>query len=101
VFPPKPTKNPQEWLKALWSSLQRGGHHFGAEAFLEQGSDGSVRMQSKMHEELPDSMRPMVKAYMRQYARASGWTLKKLSFRKGYCEIEASSSALSSSSTKS
>lgn len=99
MFPPKPSQNPQEWLNGLWSSLQRGGFHFGQEAHLELGSDGSIQMKSKMAEPLPERVRGTVTAYMKQYARACGWNLK-VSFRKGYCELEASSRAESKASKK-
>ena len=99
MYPPKPSQNPQEWLNNLWASLQRGGHHFGSEASLEQGSDGSIRLRSRMNERLPDTAKRAVTAYMKQYAKESGWRLK-VAFKKGYVELEAASKDASSSSKK-
>lgn len=99
MFPPKPSTNASEWLNGLWSSLQRAGDHFGSDAHLENGSDGSVRLRTRMEKALPKEIKPVVLTYMRQYARICGWDVK-VKFEKNYCVLEASSRAASSASKK-
>ncbi len=99
MFPPKPSQNPSEWLNGLWSSLQRGGDHFGQDAHLETTPEGKTAMRSRMARQLPKDLQPVVTTYMKQYARACGWRLN-VKFSKGYCVLEAASSAESSASKK-
>lgn len=101
MFPPNRTSSPHELLNNLWSSVQRGGAFFSQDARVEQNDEGLY--SCLLHYApggVPKEVRPALEKYMRGYARASGWTIKSLRFKRSHAVVELAASRAASSLSK-
>ena len=94
MFPPEPTSSADDWMKGLWSSLQRGGPAFGRDVRCRENEEGFEIVVPLEHPLSAAAKKPLV-TFMRQYSKACGWPLKSVRITNHYMALVASRAASS------
>lgn len=83
MFPPTPKEAVEEWVSEMWGFLQRAAPQWSEEATIEEHEEGLGVYMFLTDPILPKNQK-MVGRLMRDYAKASGWELKKILMKPSY-----------------
>lgn len=84
-------------LTNLYASLARAGGHFSGNAQFRKTEEGfEASLQLQLH--IPEDSRRYASAYIREYAKASGWKIASIRFDKGQMRLAAKPFSKTSSS---
>lgn len=82
----------------MWTSLKRAGDHFGDEVSLVFERDRPLEAIFRLNQKMTREMRTFVAQYIKAYAAASGWEVRRIQWKNGHMFLMASSSEESSAS---